>query len=364
MGNLLLRFFRLGPFGLFVVAILVFAAGYWLETGTQTHQETRAQVLAEGPPAVVNIEDFDAALTRPNIDGREVVLSSVTQGMSPQRLAMIVAALIMGFGAIKLMLGTKKPAPELPIETPIVATPAPAPTTQTLRVKPRTSKNAVPLWQQRLDGNANAFGEAKGSASDPLRSGLRPKRTFFGTLRKGLLGVVMAGFALIGASMLFGLDGSTSLMSMNTVETGSDGEPANMWGSLLNGLRDRVGGDVNIITTSETPTTDTLAEVETTTSDTGHAVMQSIVAQAIADVVVPVTPEEEMGRWDIDFAPVAQWFVAKASLAAMGDLEAQMVLAGIAFGVIFLLIAVRWFFMVRSALVRRQRTASIASMGL
>lgn len=281
---------------------------------------------------------------------------------------MVIAAIIMGFGALKLMFKKKKPTSEFTYETPVaaapVAAPAPAPVSQTLLVKKPTAKNAVPLWQQRMDGNADAFGAAKIGTADPLRSAMKPKRTVFGTARKGMLGVVLAAFAVVGAPMVLGLDGSTSLMSMNTIETGSDGESPNMWGSLLNSLKGNVGGGMNTVTSRETPTTDVIAQLDASDPNAAQPVLQTLFAQAVADVVVPVTPAEEMGRWDIDFAPVAQWFVAKAALAAMGDAEAQMLLGGMIFGFLFLLFVLRYFWILRSSLARRQRTASISSMGI
>ena len=63
-------FFRMGPLGLLVIAILVAAAGYFLQIADNDSRADKARALAEGPPPIVNIEDYDRSLHRN--DAREV----------------------------------------------------------------------------------------------------------------------------------------------------------------------------------------------------------------------------------------------------------------------------------------------------
>jgi hypothetical protein len=56
-------FFRMGPLGLLVIAILVAAAGYFLQIADNASRADKARALAEGPPPIGTSKTMIAACT-------------------------------------------------------------------------------------------------------------------------------------------------------------------------------------------------------------------------------------------------------------------------------------------------------------
>ncbi len=86
-------------------------------------------------------------------------------------------------------------------------------------------------------------------------------------------------------------------------------------------------------------------------------------AQVAAEVIVPSTADPDRPFYEIDVAPIAQWFVAKWVLALAGDKDALMTLLMIAGGVFAFFVMIPIYLNVRRSL-RPKLTARIGSMGI
>lgn len=192
---------------------------------------------------------------------------------------------------------------------PLAVTPAPV-------VAAQVTEN-TPEWKRRLDAKINGQA-ADDTGSATLRAGMvgantPAKRSFGATLRKVALIVVGAVFGLVLIATI---------------------------GSLLMDARQN----------------DAAAAVSIPTAE-------ERVAQVVAEYVAPTTAATEKEWYEIDFAPIAQWFVAKGVLAVSGDKNAQVTLAMMVGGLFLLLFLLRWFFFVRG-MFRPKIQPSMTGMGM
>jgi len=80
---------------------------------------------------------------------------------------------------------------------------------------------------------------------------------------------------------------------------------------------------------------------------------QEILAAEIAQRFAPATPPDQRAWYEVDIAPVAQWFIAKGLLAAAGDKAAIITLLSMGVGLFTALFMLRWFFFARATLTPR-----------
>jgi hypothetical protein len=84
-------------------------------------------------------------------------------------------------------------------------------------------------------------------------------------------------------------------------------------------------------------------------------------AAAAVKALIPETADADKAMWDIDVAPIAQWSLAKAMLAASGDADAVALMAWMIGGSIFVMIMLRMMIMVW--FIRpRQRTHNFSDL--
>ena len=188
-----------------------------------------------------------------------------------------------------------RPGTDLPLPSYIVSADPPA------------AAGRVPEWKVRLDAKLEA--KAKGRPLPPpidptldvrammgLRKPQKPAaavRTPAEQLRRAALGFVGAIFALVLVAGFYGV-----------------------WTSIP----------------EPEPEPITLAE---------------LAAQGLAQALVPTTPPAEKEWYEIDLAPVAQWFIEKATLAMAGDQAAILTLSMMLIGFISLLIGLKIVVMAR-----------------
>ncbi|MEJ6477411.1 MAG: hypothetical protein QNL92_01875 [Octadecabacter sp.] len=186
--------------------------------------------------------------------------------------------------------------------TPATATPAPI-------------AAVVPDWKRRLDAKLN--GDAiEHDPSHGLRAGMlgkpEPKgRSFGSVLRKIAVFVVGGAFVLVLIATI---------------------------GSLM----------------MEAKQNDAVAAIPT---------VEEQLAQVMAEVVVPETAPSDKAWYEFDFAPVAQWFVAKGLLAVAGDRNAQITLGAIVGALFVFIIMLGGFFMLRG-MFRPRIQPSLTGMGM
>lgn len=252
---------------------------------------------------------YSPVIIWPYMDGRDVALAPPAPDEATVfGLFSMIAGAIAVLALAKLVLRGK--ADDDPVGEPAIA-PVSAPAPQL---------SAVPLWKQRSGlvdpdpmGDPVEFAPATFDAprhNDPATSQpLIPKPRSAARLRKVLMGIVGLAFAVMLMSIVSGL--------------------------VQDGARNQVVEVIN---------------------------MQDRLAVAAADVVVPDADPNR--HWtDIDVTPVAERFVAKFFLAMAGDGDAQLMLGLMVGGLFVFMFALRWFFVVRSAL-RPRTTARFDSMGI
>lgn len=192
---------------------------------------------------------------------------------------------------------------------PLAVTPAP--------VMAAKADGNIPEWKRRLDAKINGqAADDMGSAAlraDMLGKSDPARRSFGATLRKAALIVVGAVFGLVLIATI---------------------------GSLLMDARQN----------------DAAAAVSIPTAE-------ERVAQVVAEYVAPTTAATDKEWYEIDFAPIAQWFVAKGLLAVSGDKNAQITLAMMVGGLFLFLFMLRWIFFVRG-MFRPKIQPSLTGMGM
>ena len=84
-ANLMMKFLRLGPIGLGVIAVAILGLGYFLQLKSNELDATKAAALAAGPPDAVNIAAFDGlvAESRPTHKDKAISFKPVIQDIKP-----------------------------------------------------------------------------------------------------------------------------------------------------------------------------------------------------------------------------------------------------------------------------------------
>lgn len=192
---------------------------------------------------------------------------------------------------------------------PLAVTPAPV-------MAAKTDEN-IPEWKRRLDAKINGQ-IAQDTASTALRAEMlganaTAKRSFGSTLRRAALILVGAVFGLVLVATI---------------------------GDLLMDARQNDAAAAVAIPSAE-----------------------ERVAQVVAEYVAPTTDAADKEWYEIDFAPIAQWFVSKGLLAISGDKNAQLTLAMMVGGLFLFMFMLRWFFFVRG-MFRPKIQPSMTGMGM
>lgn len=292
--------------------------------------EEQGRTLPEGVPVI-----------KPYLEGRAAALAPrEPRAFGLFHLSLAVAGVLVLLGVVRLAVGDRfgapRPkAPQAPAAGPLGTRKAAFEPVDPVLAAARTSQGQMPLppgtseadmpeWQRRLRAKAEA-GQSGVPGALQARAGLRDKTadTALGDLRpvrrSGGLGVVhraLIGVLLVAFVLVLG---------------------ATVWGLV---------SDAAARDAARAP-----AQVST----------EEALARSFAEAVVPSTPAEERGRWDVDFAPAAQWVVKTWALAISGDKGAQLTLGLIFGGLTLSGFLIRWFLAVRGSL--RPRNRVISTMG-
>lgn len=411
-------FFRLGPIGLGIGAVIVLGVGYFLQVSQNDRAAAEAAALAAGPPAAVDVAAFDP--DRDVTELREVVLRGQAvfefayeltiekgsgdlegfmvpivseNGSSETDVVAIALFYESGFRHDRLtpdflmngLVGFGDIGPIMEYNGKLRSLGTWAEITQDAFAEKGLSfsDDLIVVWPF-IDGREVAFAPPEAGAT-----------TMFGLFSKiaGVIGLLAL------AKLVFRKEPGADVPVVSEPELSAEITPAPqrsavpLWKQRSGLIEDAEYVDepayVAPIQESATPQparrsfgirkvligivgslfalglVSTVNDLIGTSSvvDVAHVqTAEELVAQTAPATNVP--DADPTRHWtDIDVAPIADWFSVKYHLALAGDTDAQILLFGMLVGLIFALFALGWFFVLRRAL-RPKTTARFDSMGI